>query len=482
MRYNKNRQSAGPMGRPNYKEEFIVKKIVRVLACALATACVLSACGGSQSTAGNAQSTAGSQGGASGDNGEKITLTYWGYSRHNLDFVQARIDAFNEQNPDIEVVYEVMSDNYDNNLELAFQGNQAPDIFSVKGGSVVSYVKKGMAKSLDEYLTDEIKANHGDTLYLENINSYKGEVYSLTQTGNPFRLIYNKDIFERAGLDPEAPPTTLEEVRAAAKTITEKLSGEGVYGFAMNMKSAYSALFRSVDECAARSGLYPYNYDTGRYEFDGYAQVAKVFRDMYADGSFFPGAEGLDIDPLRAQFALGNIGMYMSGYWEVGVYDGQFPTDQNWAAAPMPTLTGEVLGKTDLNGAGVSDMISSSCEHPEAAWKFLEFMNDVDYLAEYQKEGYGLVVVPAVAEIAEPSDTYGSEYFTVRDDEYVRPAPPHRAGMALDGQTYWDVFNAYIMGEGPEDATAIVEELETRYNAALDAALEAGEFDPIVNS
>lgn len=74
----------------------------------------------------------------------------------------------------------------------------------------------------------------------------------------------------------------------------------------------------------------------------------------------------------------------------------------------MPTLTGEVLGKTDLNGAGVSDMISSSCEHPEAAWKFLEFMNDGDYLAEYQKEGYGLVVVPAVAEIAEPSDTYGS--------------------------------------------------------------------------
>lgn len=136
---------------------------------------MLSACGGSQFTAGNAQSTAGSQGGASGENGEKITLTYWGYSRHNLDFVQARIDAFNEQNPDIEVVYEVMSDNYDNNLELAFQGNQAPDIFSVKGGSVVSYVKKGMAKSLDEYLTDEIKANHGDTLYLKTSTPIKAK-------------------------------------------------------------------------------------------------------------------------------------------------------------------------------------------------------------------------------------------------------------------------------------------------------------------
>lgn len=103
----------------------------------------------------------------------------------------------------------------------------------------------------------------------------------------------------------------------------------------MNMKSAYSALFRSVDECAARSGLYPYNYDTGRYEFDGYAQVAKVFRDMYADGSFFPGAEGLTLI-LRAQFALGNIGMYMSGYWEVGVYDGQFPPTRTGPQLPCP--------------------------------------------------------------------------------------------------------------------------------------------------
>ena len=49
-----------------------------------------------------------------------------------------------------------------------------------------------------------------------------------------------------------------------------------------------------------------------------------------------PGVESLDIDPLRAQFAAGKIGMYFNHSGEPAVYQSQFPTKVNWSAALPP--------------------------------------------------------------------------------------------------------------------------------------------------
>ena len=282
----------------------------------------MAGCGSPEGTkgqgTGDTQSAQGTQtpveGGSSGD---KIKLVYWSNQRHDMEYVQKKIDEFNSTNDkNIEVSYEVMTENYDNNLELSFQSNQAPDIFRAKS-EIAPYASKDMIIPIDDFLTDQDRERFGDTLGIENINVYKGKTYSVPQFGNTYRLIYNKDIFEKAGLDPEAPPKTMAEVREYAKIITDKLSGEGIYGFAMNLKNGYSSMYRSVDEVARLSDMFYYDFKEGKYNFDEYAKVVQAFADMYQDGSFFPGTESLDIDPLRAQFALGNIGMYMSGYWEV---------------------------------------------------------------------------------------------------------------------------------------------------------------------
>lgn len=59
-----------------------------------------------------------------------------------------------------------------------------------------------MAIPIDEYLTDEDRERYGDTLGVQNINTYEGKTYSLPAYGNNYRLIYNRDIFRKAGLDP----------------------------------------------------------------------------------------------------------------------------------------------------------------------------------------------------------------------------------------------------------------------------------------
>ena len=309
----------------------ILKKnlMTRAAAAALTGAMVLGLAGcaaPAQESAAPAGESAVETGSEASD--EKIPIVFWTTQRHDLDFMEAKVKEFNETNTmNIEVTYEAMADNYDNNLELAFQSNQAPDIFRPKS-EIVPYVKKGMAIPIDEFLTDEDLERYGDTLGVQNINTYKGQTYSIPTYGNNFRLIYNKDVFRKAGLDPDAPPTTMDELREDARIITENLKSEGIYGFAMNLKNAYSSMYRSVDEVARLSDMFYYDFEDGSYDFTEYAKVVQSFADIYADGSFFPGAESLDIDPLRTQFALGNIGMYISGYWEVAVYDSQFPTEQ----------------------------------------------------------------------------------------------------------------------------------------------------------
>lgn len=445
----------------------------------MAAAMALSGCGptaSTENTTGAGAQAAGTQ--AEAQDGEKIKLVYWSNQRHDMEYVQQKIDEFNSTNDmNIEVSYEAMTENYDNNLELSFQSNQAPDIFRAKS-EITPYIKKDMIIPLDEYLTDEDREKYGDTLGVQNINMYDGKIYSLPQFGNTFRLIYNKDVFEKAGLDPEAPPKSMEELREYAKIITEKLSSEGVYGFAMNLKNSYSALYRSLDEVARLSDMFYYDFEEGKYNFDEYAKIAQVFADMYQDGSFFPGCESLDIDPLRAQFALGNIGMYMSGYWEVAVYDSQFPTEQNWAASVLPTYDGVVDGVNTMNSAGRSFVISSQTKHSKEAYEFMKFMTSDDYMIGYHEQGYGIIVVPSVAEKAKPATAYGAEYFTLNDTDTIAPLAPEMAGLVIEGKTFYDAFASVIFGEmSVEDAVA---QMTESYNGALEKAVSSGELEPII--
>lgn len=459
-----------------------MKKQFVYLCCAAAAALTLSACGsGSQETSaasgqGTEAAAESSQGGTA--SGEKIQLTYWTNQRHDLDYVEKKIQEFNETNDmNIEVSFEAMTENYDNNLELSFQSNQSPDIFRAKS-EIAPYASKDMIIPIDDFLTDEDRERYGDTLGIQNINVYKGKTYTVPQFGNTYRLIYNKDVFEKAGLDPDKPPKTMAELREYAKIITEKLSGEGIYGFAMNLKNGYSALYRSADEVARLSDMFYYDFENGKYNFDEYAKVIQVFADMYQDGSFFPGSESLDIDPLRAQFALGNIGMYMSGYWEVSVYDSQFETDQNWWASQLPTMDGEVKGTNTMNSAGRSFVISSQCEHPEEAWAFIEFMTSDDYMIGYQENGYGIIVVPSVAEKAKPSQQYAAECFTRTETDTIAPLAPEMAGMVVEGKTFYDSYAAVIMGEA--DLDEVTQQMNEEYNAALESAIASGDLDPII--
>ncbi len=412
---------------------------------------------------------------------EKTTITYWTDDRHDQEYLKELISEFNAGNPDnIEVELTVLSENFNQSVDIAFSGNQAPDLLRIKSANTGTFVKKGYLEPIDELLTDELKTKFG-SMFIDEVNRFGGKLYSLPNTGNTLRLVYNRELFQKAGI--AQPPASMQEMVDAAKKITDVGKAEGIYGFALNFKNPKGAFDRSIREILSLSGHQGLGYDiqSGRFDFAPYAQAIEYFKQMWEDGSILPGAESLDIDPLRAQFAAGKIGMYMSFSTEPGVYKDQFPTEIDWAGTLAPTLDGQIKGTSEIVSAGTWIGISASSKHKEAAWKFLEYLYRDEAMIAYHEKGFGISVVPSIAAKAKQPDIKGMDGFLVGEHDSMWPVSP---SVTPEGANYGDAFFKYMMTGG--DLDAIVQDLNARYNDALDKAAEKGEataapdpnFDP----
>ncbi|MFD2412220.1 ABC transporter substrate-binding protein [Paenibacillus rhizoplanae] len=411
---------------------------------------------------------------AKGDNGAasggKTKIIYWTPDRHDADFMKSKIDEFNKTNKDnIEVEMTVMGDNYPQAVDIAFASKQAPDVLQIN--DFQTYYKKGYMAPINDYMSSEMKETFKDSL-LENKNTVDGKTYTLPNTGQIWRLIYNKDIFKQAGI--ENPPKTLDEMVAAAKKITETGKKDGVYGFASPFKSS-SGFWRASNTVAGASnttGIDGYNYKTGQFDFSMYKDIALALRQMNEDGSMLPGVESLDIDPLRAQFAQGKIGMYINHSAEPGVYKDQFPTTANWAAVAVPTTDGTIKGASQIIGGSYIG-ISADSTHKEAAWKFMEYVYSDSLQSEYYEKGYGISLIKTVISSGKKPSIPGIEGFLPKRYDAIYPANPLTITEgSLEGSKWSDAFSVFVFTGG--DVDSIIKDLDTRYNASLEKARASG--------
>lgn len=434
----------------------------------------LAGCGGNdtKSSSGSTAPTA----------GPKKIVKYWTDDRHDQEYIKELIAKFNSTNKDnIEVELTVLSENFAQSVDVAFAGNQAPDVLRLKSVNTETFFKKGYLAPLDSYMNDELKAKFKDLL-IDKVNTFDGKLVSLPNTGLTLRLVYNQELFEKAGI--AKPPASLQEMVDDAKKITDMGKKDGIYGFALNFKSPKSAFDRSVREILSLSGYQGLGFDlkTAQFDFGPYSEVMKYFKQMNDNGSILPGAATLDIDPMRAQFAAGKIGMYLSFSTEPGVYTDQFPTKIKWAGALAPTLDGTIKGTSEIVSAGTWLGITSKASNPDAAWTFMKSMYADDILTTYHEKGFGIAIIPSIAAKAKKPEIAGMDGFLVGKYDSMWPVSPN---VTPEGASYADTFLKYMLTGG--DPAAIVKDLNTRYNAALTKAVEKGDvkvspnpsFDPI---
>ncbi|MDR1468534.1 MAG: extracellular solute-binding protein [Spirochaetaceae bacterium] len=429
------------------------------------------------SVAGMVFAGGGGQQGASSSAGgsQKTVITVWSQSRHDLAFIQSKVDAYNASNKDnIEVRYEIYTDNYPQAVDLVFQTGEAPDIL-IEADVFTIHQYSGKWAPLDPFIDQEFKNLFG-TLQWNGYNVIDGKTYFIPTFGTSNRLFYNISIFKRLGLQ---PPKTLEEMVETSRKITSALKSEGIYGFAQNLRGATAGLSRSLMPMGDRAlGIHQgFDFGKGEYDFTGYEAIMNGWKQLLSPDSAFPGCESMDIDPLRTQFAAGKIGMYFSWtHAEPGVYTTQFPTNQEWGAVQIPTPGGVVKGAQYFNKTN-SYLIYAGSKNKEAAWKvYKALFLDIPFWTEYYEQGFGISLIPEVIKRANPAPVYkNNPAMLIGDTDKIWPLTPHEvnpSAVAVEGLNFYDTWAAIIWGQ--LDVKRGLADLTARYNKAYREGIARG--------
>ena len=152
---------------------------------------------------------------ANGESAGPVTLTMWTRSVTAVQS-QALVDAFNtEQNGKIKIALTVVPfADYLQKVSAAASGHNLPDLLAANVIDGPNYSKLGLWSDI----TARVDAlPFKDTLAPAHIAAATtgGSVFAVPHVLDASSLYYNKVLFEKAGLDPQAPPTTLREVSGA---------------------------------------------------------------------------------------------------------------------------------------------------------------------------------------------------------------------------------------------------------------------------
>ena len=168
--------------------------------------------------------------------GEVVTLTMWkGPHKSAGDETKLcagpTLEKFMAEYPNIKVEFqEVPWSGYNEKFTSAFAAGQPPDV-SYQTESFPTFVKAGNILPLDDLI-----AQSGFDLGVMlaraiEIVTYSGKIYAMPWIEGGSILMYNKDLLEKAGLDPETPPDTMEQFLEYAKKI--RALGDDIYGYAV---------------------------------------------------------------------------------------------------------------------------------------------------------------------------------------------------------------------------------------------------------
>ena len=342
-------------------------------------------------------------------NGKKKVVFWHSFVSSTVPALNSLIDEFEKQHPDIDVdaQYIPTGDALIQKLITAIQSKTAPDISWLHAHFMEDLVEADAIYKMDHF----IKGKNGlpqsviDDIYpaLLQYSSWRGTLYSLPMEATNLALLYNKDMFRAAGLDPEHPPENWEELHEYAKKLTFDKNGDG--------KFEQVGLFLPIYPAAGPlSGWMVWQFQPYLWQAGGYKISKDQSHVMYNEE---PGIEALTLwqnifnelklnvftSDYDVAFASKNLAMAMDGPWNLPRYK-EILTGMDWAFAPLPS--GPEKAATIVGGEYLA--IFKQSKYPEAAWEFIKYIISPEVQAKWAMESGYLPIRRAVLDVPEFQD------------------------------------------------------------------------------
>jgi len=294
---------------------------------------------------------------------QDVTLTLWTESATGAEATFA--GEFSEMDNGITIeVREIRFDDIVTETLRAFATRTNPDIISIDNPDHAAFAARGAFLDLTDLAagSDQIDMDN----YFPGPRSsftWDGGVYGIPRASNTIALYYNKDLFEAAGLDPDSPPTTWDELYEAASALTDP--DNDVYGIAFSAKASEEGTFQFLPWLQMTGGSFE------KVNGDGAADALAFWKTLLDEGLTSPDTLTRGQWDSTGTFNGGNAAMVISGPWELNrmASDAQF----EWGVTLLPVREeggprASALG--DFNLA-----IFDNTEHPDEAFAFLEYFD-----------------------------------------------------------------------------------------------------------
>ena len=227
-------------------------------------------------------------------------------------------------------------------------------------------MNKGMLLPLDSWMERDSISPDAYGGVLEQLRT-GGHLYELPFRRDFWVLFYNKELFDRAGLNYPSNDMTLEEYDRLGRKLVELSKYDKIFGTHYHTWRSTVQLFGILDgEHRLLEG--PYDYLIPYYEMALRQQGDHICQDYTT----------LRIQNIGYQgaFEEGKVGMMNMGTWYImtlmnNIASGQSKGLSQWGIVKYPHPDGVPAGTTACTVASLG--IPARSQHPEEAWEFVKF-------------------------------------------------------------------------------------------------------------
>lgn len=323
-------------------------------------------------------------GGGKQETSQVDTLRVWIQWGDNPQQIQALFDKYTaETGIKVEVTAPLETDK----ILPALTGSEPPDVLVLSGGDLVkSYYKEGLVDDLNSAIaTGGIDLNDFFDAPLNQCRS-GDKILCLPWGTDMYALFWNKDLFEAAGLDPETPPATMEELAEFADKLT-KVAPDGSLeqiGFLPDMGWDHSDLYINM------YGGFWYNEDGTQMTVNSQPVLDALtwqqqFYTKYGVDNVLAFSSGWADTYMSADypFYTGKLAMYVDGEWMTGPnFINAFKPEASYGVAPFPPPADHPDRANTAVVQGTVAVIPSGAANKEASAKLLAWMMSPEVVAE----------------------------------------------------------------------------------------------------
>jgi multiple sugar transport system substrate-binding protein len=329
--------------------------------------------------------------GESQSQGGQVTLKYanWVASEEaTRETITKAIEAFEKQNPNVKIQsVAIPFDQMRQQLVTMAAGGNPPDVMQLSGPWSQELGAQGALVDLKEiasksYLND----NYEGAL---EAGEYQGKLYAAPLSLTPHAFWYNKDLMKQAGLDPEQPPKTMEELDEQMGQLKAKLP-QGIYPIGLDTTKIDYALvqfwpwFYAFDARPLYGG--EINFDTPQV-----GNALQWLRDT-VDKGYTP--VGQQIKEERELMAKDKIVFKLDGPYTVGILrslNTNLEGDAFYDKFAVTTVPFGANGKSETLADIHQIGISPQAEDQNAAWEFAKFLAGSEESINQYQIPYGVI-------------------------------------------------------------------------------------------